>query len=211
MSGWSRMPSTTSRPPLTRLTTPGGSPRPSSTSKAICWVSGTCSEGLSTKVLPQPIAKGRNQKGTIAGKLKGTIAAHTPTGWRTVSASTFVATSSRMRPCMVVGMAQAASTISIMRPTSARPSTIVLPISVVTERASSSLRASRPSRSAKSRRARPMTLTARHSGSAARAARTAASRSEADDIGTRARTSPVAGLVTSSSSVPEAGVHWPPT
>ena len=56
-----------------------------------------------------------------------------------------------------------------------------------------------------------MTLTARHSGSAARAARTAASRSEADDIGTRARTSPVAGLVTSSSSVPEAGVHWPPT
>ena len=88
MPGWSRIPSTTSRPPLTRLTTPGGSPSPSSTSKAICWVSGTCSEGLSTNVLPQPMAKGRNQNGTIAGKLKGTIAAHTPTGWRTVSAST---------------------------------------------------------------------------------------------------------------------------
>ena len=116
-----------------------------------------------------------------------------------------------MRPCIVVGIAHAASTISIMRPTSARASTIVLPISVVTERASSSLRASRPSRSAKSRRARPMTLTARHSGSAARAARTAASRSDDDDSGTRASTSPVAGLVTSSSSVPEAGVHWPPT
>ena len=90
--------------------------------------------------LPQPIAKGRNQKGTIAGKLKGTIAAHTPTGWRTVSVSTLVATSSRMRPCVVVGIAHAASTISIMRPTSARPSTIVLPISVVTVRASSACR-----------------------------------------------------------------------
>ena len=120
MPGWSRIPSTTSRPPLTRLTTPGGSPSPSSTSKAICWVSGTCSEGLSTNVLPQPIAKGRNQNGTIAGKLKGTIAAHTPTGWRIVSASTLRATSSRMRPCIVVGIAHAASTISIMRATSAR-------------------------------------------------------------------------------------------
>ena len=39
-------------------------------------------------VLPQAIANGRNQNGTIAGKLKGTIAAQTPTGWRTVSAST---------------------------------------------------------------------------------------------------------------------------
>src|ERR671928_224796 len=74
--GWSRIPSTTSRPPLTRFTTPGGSSSESSTSKAICWVSGTCSEGLSTKVLPQAMANGRNQNGTIAGKLNGTSAAH---------------------------------------------------------------------------------------------------------------------------------------
>ena len=38
-------------------------------------------------MLPQAIANGRNQNGTIAGKLNGTIAAHTPTGWRIVSAS----------------------------------------------------------------------------------------------------------------------------
>ena len=107
-------------------------------SNAICCVSGTCSDGLRMNVLPQPIAKGRNQYGTIAGKLNGTIAAHTPTGWRTVSASTLRETSSSTRPCIVVGIAQAHSTISIIRATSARASTSVLPISVVTERARSS-------------------------------------------------------------------------
>ena len=93
------------------------------------------------KVLPQAIEKGRNQKGTIAGKLKGTIAAQTPTGWRTVSASTPRETSSATRPWIVVGIAHAASTISIIRATSARASPIVLPISSVTERARSSRRA----------------------------------------------------------------------
>ena len=157
-------------------------------------MSGTCSDGLSTNVLPQPIANGKNQNGTIAGKLNGTIAAHTPTGWRTVSASTLRDTSSRIRPCIVVGIAHAHSTISTMRATSARASAIVLPISVVTERASSSRRASSASRSANSRRARSITDTARQAGSASRAARTAASRSPAEDSGTRASVSPVAGL-----------------
>ena len=71
-------------------------------------------------VLPQAMANGRNQNGTMAGKLKGTIAAQTPTGWRIVSQSTAVATFSSTRPCMVWGIAVAASTISIARPTSAR-------------------------------------------------------------------------------------------
>jgi hypothetical protein len=143
--------------------------------------------------------------------LKGTIAAHTPTGWRIVSASMLRETSSSTRPCIVVGIAQAASTISIMRATSARASTIVLPISVVTERARSSWRATSRSRSSNSLRARAIVLTARHSGSASRAAFTAASRSADDDSGTRASVSPVAGFVTSSVSVEVAGVHAPPT
>ena len=174
-------------------------------------MSGTCSDGLSTKVFPQAIANGRNQNGTIAGKLKGTIAAHTPTGWRIVSASIPRETSSRMRPCMVVGIAQAHSTISIMRATSARASPIVLPISVVTERASSSCRLFRPSRSANRIRPRAITDTSRQAGSAARAAATAASRSADDDSGTRASVSPVAGFVTSSASLPVAAVHLPAT
>jgi hypothetical protein len=111
---------------------------------------------------------------------------------------------------MVVGMAQAASTISIMRDTSARASAIVLPISVVTERARSSCRFWRPSRRANSLRARAITETSRHAGSAARAACTAASRSAELESGTRASTSPVAGLVTSSCSDAAAGVHDPP-
>ena len=78
-------------------------------------------------VLPQAIAKGRNQNGTMAGKLNGTIAAHTPTGWRIVSVSTAVATFSRIRPCIVWGIADAASIISIARPTSARASGKTLP------------------------------------------------------------------------------------
>ncbi len=205
------MPSTTSRPPFTRFTTPGGRSSESSTSNAICWVSGTCSDGLRMNAFPQAMAKGRNQNGTIAGKLKGTMAAQTPTGWRTVSASTLRATSSMMRPCMVVGTAQAASTISIMRATSARASPMVLPISAVTDRASSSRRAFRPSRSAKSRRPRSITLTARHAGSASRAAFTAASRSARAESGTRARVSPLAGFVTSSASEELDGVQRPPT
>ena len=115
-----------------------------------------------------------------------------------------------MRPCIVVGIAHAASTISIMRATSARASTSVLPISVVTERASSSRRASSPSRSANSLRARSITDTSRQAGSASRAARTAASRSAEFDSGTCASTSPFAGFVTSSRSDEPAGVHDPP-
>ena len=63
-----------------------------------------------------------------------------------VSASTPRETSSRTLPCIVVGIAVAASTISIMRPTSAVASGSVLPISVTTSRAISSLRASSFSR-----------------------------------------------------------------
>ena len=162
------------------------------------------------KLFPQAIANGRNQNGTIAGKLNGAMAAQTPTGWRIVSASTLRATSSRIRPCMVVGIAHAASTISIIRATSARASAIVLPISAVTDCASSSRRASSPLRRANRYCERPMTLTARHLGSAARAAATAASRSWPPDSGTCASVSPLAGLVTGRVAVAPAGVQAPP-
>ena len=98
-------------------------------SKISCCVIGTCSDGFSTNVLPHAIANGRNHMGTMAGKLKGAIAANTPIGWRTVSQSTLRATFSRLRPCIVVGMAHAHSIISIARLTSARASGRVLPIS----------------------------------------------------------------------------------
>ncbi len=41
---------------------------------------GSCSEGLSTKVLPVAIAMGNIHSGIMAGKLKGVMPAHTPSG-----------------------------------------------------------------------------------------------------------------------------------
>ena len=118
-SGESISASTVSRPPRTRLTTPGGKISCSSiSSKMRTEVSGSCSEGLRMNVLPQPTAKGRNQSGIIAGKLNGVIAATTPTGWRTISTSTPRATPSRFSPFSRWGIAIAASTDSIPRPTS---------------------------------------------------------------------------------------------
>ena len=88
--------------------------------------------------LPHASAKGRNQRGIIAGKLNGVIAATTPTGWRICSTSTPLATPSRFSPFSRWGIAVAASTDSIPRPTSPRASSMVLPMSSVTRRASSS-------------------------------------------------------------------------
>ena len=180
-------------------------------SKTSSCVSGTCSLGLRMNVLPHAMANGRNHMGTMAGKLNGTIAAHTPTGWRYVSQSIAVATFSRLRPCIVVGIAVAASTISTMRDTSARASGNVLPISVVTRLASSSARALSASRRPNSQRARSMVERERQAGNASRAAATAASTSGRPESGTCASTSPLAGLSTSSASAAVLGIHAPPT
>ena len=72
--------------------------------------SGSRSEGLRTTVFPHATANGRNHSGIIAGKLNGVIAATTPTGWRTSSTSTPVATPSRFSPLSRCGTAIAAST-----------------------------------------------------------------------------------------------------
>ncbi len=90
------------------------------------------------KAFPQATAKGRNQSGIIAGKLNGVIAATTPTGWRTSSTSRPLAIPSRFWPFIRWGMAVAASTDSIPRPTSPSASSWVLPMSAVTSAASSS-------------------------------------------------------------------------
>ena len=75
------------------LKTPSGSPDSINSSPSRTAESGTFSDGLSTNVLPQAIAIGNIQSGTIAGKLNGVIPTQTPTGWRTVSQSTWRAMS----------------------------------------------------------------------------------------------------------------------
>ncbi|MNZ94661.1 hypothetical protein D3C78_1137750 [compost metagenome] len=84
MSLWVQIASTTCLPPCTTFSTPAGTPASSASSTSIMVDSGSCSDGLSTKVLPQTIAIGNIHKGIIAGKLNGVMPAHTPMGWRRV-------------------------------------------------------------------------------------------------------------------------------
>ena len=72
--------STISLSPYTTLTTPFGIPVSFKRSKRIYDVSGTFSDGLSIKVLPQEIEIGNIHKGIMAGKLKGAIPAVIPNG-----------------------------------------------------------------------------------------------------------------------------------
>ncbi len=84
MSGWSHRPLTTSSVPWTTLSTPGGMPASMASSTSRIVDSGSCSEGLSTKVLPQAIAIGNIHSGIMAGKLKGVMPAQTPSGCSSV-------------------------------------------------------------------------------------------------------------------------------
>ena len=94
-------------------------------------MSGTCSLGFRTNVLPAAMAYGQNHMGTIAGKLNGVTAANTPSGWWTYSQSMPAAMSSSARPIMRVGMPHACSTFSMPRRSEPRASSSVLPFSRV--------------------------------------------------------------------------------
>ncbi len=86
--------------------------------------------------LPQAIATGNIQSGTITGKLKGVMPAQTPTGCRSVCVSTCVPTFSAYSPFRRCGMPQANSTTSMPRCTEPIASGSVLPCSSLTIRAS---------------------------------------------------------------------------
>src|ERR1043166_8218332 len=101
--------STTSLPPLTRLTTPFGKPAFSMSWKILRCDSGTCSDGFNTKVLPVATAYGRNHSGTIGGKLNGVMAANTPMGWRDDAGSMPAGTPSSDCPFISEGMPHACS------------------------------------------------------------------------------------------------------
>src|SRR6187399_2449272 len=73
----------TSGPPVTRLTTPGGTPASTSTFTKLTAESGVNVAGLRTTVLPHTSAGGIFQDGMAIGKFHGVITAHTPSGCRT--------------------------------------------------------------------------------------------------------------------------------
>ncbi len=73
-----------SGPPVTIFSTPGGRPASSANSPKRSAVSGVCSAGLSTTVLPQASAGPSFQLASSSGKFQATIAPTTPTGSRSV-------------------------------------------------------------------------------------------------------------------------------
>ena len=81
-SGCCRSASTATLSPWTTLNTPSGSPACLSSSASSRLAEGSRSEGLRMKVLPVASAMGIIHSGTITGKLKGVMPAHTPSGWR---------------------------------------------------------------------------------------------------------------------------------
>src|SRR6478609_28280 len=91
-SGCVNRASTASLSPCTTLKTPAGSPASANSSAIQMAADGSFSEGFSTTVLPAAMAIGKNQRGTIAGKLNGEMMPTTPSGCRTVYTSTPVET-----------------------------------------------------------------------------------------------------------------------
>src|ERR687888_654839 len=82
MPGCSRIASTATLSPCTTLKTPSGTPASCSSCAVYTEAEGSFSEGLRTNVFPHASAGAHIHMGTIAGKLKGVMPAHTPSGWR---------------------------------------------------------------------------------------------------------------------------------
>jgi hypothetical protein len=82
-SGWLASAAPTTWPsPGTTFSTPGGSPQSCATWANSSRVSGVCSSGLITMVLPAASAGPIFHMASSSGKFHGTIAAHTPIGSR---------------------------------------------------------------------------------------------------------------------------------
>src|SRR5215831_3956158 len=81
-SGCSSRRSTAALSPCTTLNTPAGKPASRQRAAIQFAADGSFSLGLHTTVLPVAIAIGKNQHGTIAGKLNGLMIVTTPSGWR---------------------------------------------------------------------------------------------------------------------------------
>ena len=108
MEGSSMRKLTVSCAPWITLTTPSGTPAIWHSSAMSMEAPGVLSEGFKMMTLPVAMAIGRLQRGIMAGKLKGQMAATTPRGSRYDLVSMSLATSSTS-PCSWVVMPQAVS------------------------------------------------------------------------------------------------------
>src|SRR5690349_3365734 len=180
--------------PCTRFKTPGGIPASCASSTMRAAVRGTLSDGFSTNVLPQAMAMGNIQSGTMKGKLNGVMPTQTPTGYLVDQLSTEVPTRSTVSPIISVGAPQANSMHSMPRSNDPCASSRVLPFSSITRPTSSSAFFSSSSRNLNSTLQRCTTGVLLQAGNALWAASTAAKISSAVQRGISATASPVAGL-----------------
>src|SRR4051812_31928531 len=180
--------------PCTRFNTPGGIPASCASSTMRAAVRGTLSDGFRIKVLPQAMARGNIQSGTMMGKLNGVIPTHMPTGYRVDQLSTEVPTRSTVSPIIKVGAPQANSMHSIPRSNEPCASSRVLPFSSVISPTSSCAFASSSSRNLNNTLQRCTTGVLLQAGKALYAASTAEEISSGVQRGISATASPVAGL-----------------
>src|SRR5471032_3208468 len=119
-----------SRPPVTTLNTPGGTPASSASSAIRNAVSGVSGEGLMTIVQPAASAGTSFHTAIIKGKFHGTMPATTPTGSLRVNAvyrtpgGKGIDTSS-VSPVILVAQPAIYRTYSIVAPTSTARDTLI--------------------------------------------------------------------------------------
>ena len=171
----------TSGPPVTRLTTPGGTPASSSTLTKLTADSGVSDDGLNTTVLPQTSAGTIFHDGIAIGKFHGVIIAQTPSGWRTDIANLSRSSDGTVWPYMRRPSPAMKNVMSIASCTSPRVSSSTLPISRVMSRANVSLRSAISCAARNSISARRGAGTSRQSAYARAAAAIARSASSAVD------------------------------
>ena len=131
---------TVSCPPCTTFNTPGGRPASQAREARAKPAPGTLSLGLSRKVFPRAVAMGKPHRGSMAGKLKAKMPAHTPMGRRWDTVSMKGPTLGAQAPSCCAGTPHAYSTTSSPRNTSPRASARVFPCSLVMMAAMDSVR-----------------------------------------------------------------------
>lgn len=94
------------------LRMPGGAPASANNSASIIAAPGTLSDGFIITALPHATERGKDQRGIMAGKLKGQIVAVTPIGKRYEIVSMSVAMFGMLSPSRSDGIAAQFSTTS---------------------------------------------------------------------------------------------------
>ena len=140
MSGFSTIASPTSPPePVTRLTTPGGTPASAISSTRSVAQCGVSLAGLKTTTLPVTSAGMIFQHGIAIGKFQGVMIPAIPIGWRMLIAHLSGSSDGVVSPNMRRPSPAIRKAMSMPSWTSPRASDRTLPISRVIARASRSL------------------------------------------------------------------------